>query len=108
MVTASLLTATLLPCFRLGLFGACAAIAGGAEEASGAGFASPRNVMTPYGAAGLRAFVDLPLDRRFALRIHGDFDVPFTRATLFVGSAEVWSTPPFEGALGLAATYLLP
>lgn len=124
-VEAQLLFAELVPCLRRGLFGACALLAAGAEEAEGVNLRAGRHLTTFFAGAGARALADLPIGRfgpasppaggpdstegdGLSLRLWLDLLAPVARTALYVGDAEVWSSPTLSGALGLALVARFP
>jgi hypothetical protein len=101
-VTAGTLAATVAPCARQGLFGACALATVEALRGSGQDLNNARQVTSLFGAVGARAIVEFPRQGAVAFRVHVDVVSPLTRTTLKVGDNAVWTSPPITGALGLA------
>jgi hypothetical protein len=99
-VSASLLSLTIVPCAHLGLAVVCALGSVGALRGSGAGVAQPKDDATLYGAAGIRAGVEVPLGARLSAAFHGDVAVTLARATLELEQRPVWTAPPASAALG--------
>ncbi|MHB8421008.1 MAG: hypothetical protein ACYDCL_23295 [Myxococcales bacterium] len=101
-----LLSATLSPCLRLWLFGACALLSAGVVSASGAHFTDPQSPSTPYLAGGAQLFADIPLAPWFALRPRVELDVPILRTALVVGQTTLWTMSPVVASLGAGAVVL--
>ncbi|HUB09090.1 MAG TPA: hypothetical protein VMB50_18920 [Myxococcales bacterium] len=108
----SLLMVTLVPCYRLGIFGACALVSAGVQEATSQGLPVTNHVVSPYAAVGARALAEIPLGRWLALEIAVDVRAP-TQQTTYTVNGKVdgqtdWVTPPVSGSLALGLAFRLP
>jgi hypothetical protein len=101
-VRASLLTGSIVPCFRSTAFGLCAlGLIGVLQGRAGDGVVGPSAKTTFYAAAGGRVFWERAWSRRLAGRLFADVTAPLTPTTLAVDGADVWTTPTLGAALGL-------
>jgi hypothetical protein len=92
-VQVSLVAAQLVPCYRFGVFGACAILAAGAELAHGEGIHEASSQLEPYLGAGGRFLADLHLSGPLSLRLQVDALGTALGARFYVGSTDVWDTP---------------
>ena len=69
----------------------------------GRGYDDSRQTTSPYAAGGVRAYVEIPRRRSFALRVHAEAVVPFFRTVYLVNGVAVWTAPPVAGTLGISA-----
>ncbi|MBK7861400.1 MAG: hypothetical protein IPJ65_22855 [Archangiaceae bacterium] len=92
----------LLPCLHAGWFGACARVSAGALVVSGEALPDAQSHAVFQLGLGLRAQLELPLGRRFALRAFVEGEGNLFRAAAEVGSARVWTAAPVSGGGGLA------
>jgi len=92
-IEASLLVGTLAPCVRYWLAVACVDLSLGQLEGSGTGFDQSHDGNTFYAAVGLRAGLEFPLGRTFALRLMVEGQTPLRPTQLKVNGFPVWSTP---------------
>jgi hypothetical protein len=99
-----LLLGELVPCYHLGLFGACGLIAAGARNSKGD---AQHSSTTPYFALGARAAVDLPLLKWFLVRPELDLLIPTTSVTLDVADLPAWNSPPVAAVAGIALVAVL-
>lgn len=102
-VEASLVLATVAPCFRYRFALACAHASLGALRGTGLGFDRTREENTFYVSAGGRLGVEASLAERVALRISGEGQIPLRPTRLEVDGTPVWSTPAF----GVSAVAML-
>jgi hypothetical protein len=100
-VSASLLLASILPCWHPGFVLACGVGSIGALQGSGEQVDEPRKETTLFAAAGARLGVELPLGSVLALTGHVDVRANLTRTSLRLDDRDVWTTPPVGGDLGL-------
>ncbi len=107
-VSASLLIATLVPCFHVRIVMGCALAGIGSLSGTGRGVDVPSKDATLYANAGVRAGAEFPIFGPISARIYGDFLVPLIATNLALRGAEVWSTPSVTGALGAGLLGHLP
>ncbi len=81
----------------------CSFGSAGVLRGSGSGVLQPKTDATPFAAAGLRGGAEIALAPSVSARIYADLAVSLARTTLRLGGADVWTTAPFSGALGVAA-----
>jgi hypothetical protein len=103
--TTSLLTGTLLPCLHKGPFGVCAMVSGGALRAAGEGVSGSQRVTLPSWGLGARIQAEFMVPAGFFVLGHLDVLSALVRASLLIGTTEVWVTPPVNGSLGLSVGY---
>jgi hypothetical protein len=101
VVRASLLLATIAPCYHADPILACALLSLGVLRGSGAEVEGPREDATLFSAAGARLAVEILKLGPFSARVHGDLAFTLTPTRLRLGDQDVWSTPPVGGALGI-------
>jgi hypothetical protein len=99
-VSASLLVATLLPCFHAGGAFVCGVGSIGALRGSGSGVPNAADDATPFAAAGVRAGSEIRIAGALSAEIHGELAATFTRTTLRLEDRDVWTTPPVSASLG--------
>jgi len=106
-VSASTLTASLLPCLQFGVLHTCASATLGALQGSGQDVDRPRKATTVYAAAGARAGLEVPRGSALVFVADLDLDANLTRTTLRINDREAWSSPPvaFGSALGLRGRF---
>jgi hypothetical protein len=98
----SLLAAEVLPCYRLGIFGACVVLAIGAELGRGENLNQAEDEPLPYLGVGGRLLAEIPIGGPLAIRVQVDALATALGASYYVGTSDVWNTPPV--ALEAAAT----
>jgi hypothetical protein len=101
-ITTSLLVAELVPCFHLGVLGACGLIDAGVRRSAGIGLTPAHTVSDPYFALGARVAVDLAITRWLWVRPQLDLWIPTTGTTLTVAGTRVWDSPAVSPAAGIA------
>jgi hypothetical protein len=106
-VSTALLIGELLPCAHYGWFGGCLVVAGGAETAQATLLPGSQSNIGPFFALGLRALVDLPVTRWFAIRGAVEALAPVTRDNVKVGPAVAFTVPVLSGDLSLSAVFTL-
>jgi hypothetical protein len=99
-VRALLAAAFLVPCFRHDWFSACAVGGAGAVFASGEGLAGETDTTSAYASAGVRAAAVVAILEQLDLVFRAEVAATLARTTLVVGDEEVWTSPPFSGAVG--------
>jgi hypothetical protein len=99
--------ASLVPCYRVGVFRGCALAEAGVFRGSAPSTAGGGPSVF-YAAVGVRAALVIPLLSAWSLRATADLIAPFTRPTLAVGPEYVWTAPAVGGALGTAVRYEFP
>jgi hypothetical protein len=102
VVRASLLLATIAPCYHADPILACALLSLGVLRGSGAAIERPREDATLFGAAGARLAVEILSVGPFSARLHGDLAVTLTPTHLRLNDQDVWRTAPVGCALGIA------
>ncbi len=102
-VQVSLVSAELIPCYRLGAFGFCAVLAAGAELGHGEGVSEPSSQPLPYLGVGVRALADLHIAGPLSVRFQLDALGTALGATFNIGNTDVWDTPAltFQAAAAL-------
>ncbi len=93
-VSASLVSAMVVPCIRAGILGACALVEVGALQGTGRGVDVPKRDTTVLFALGARVMAEVFLAPWLFLRPAVDLLAPITRTTLRIGERPVWTTPP--------------
>jgi len=106
--SARLLVASVVPCLRLGMAGACVLVTGGARQVAGDGLDHARHATVPYLAFGGRLSAALPVSKRAALALHGDVTAPVTKIRLEVDDDTVWTSPAVAVAFGLGVAIMFP
>ena len=106
--SATLWTASLVPCARRGGVAACALFTAGLLRGSGDGLWESHSTNLFYAAAGLRLSFSIPLTSALALTVHGDATAPVTEEQLRVDAQTVWTSPHVAAALGLGLAATLP
>ncbi len=101
-VSASLLSASLLPCLHHSFLMGCAVASLGSIHGASAGVGYPASDDSVYGAIGARLGVVVPLWRFLLMRAYIDGSASLSRTTLTLNGTSVWTSPPVAGALGLA------
>jgi hypothetical protein len=104
----ALLYAALLPCGRFHPWSGCALLALGSERASGFGYDGARDDSTFYAGLGLQGRLDLPLSRRWEIRLRADGLAPLTRIVVQVKQQEIWRVPALSFGLGVELLAALP
>ncbi len=99
-MSASLLLATLAPCFHLRIAMGCGLVGLGRLGGTGAGVNTPESASSLYADAGVRVGVEIPIAGPFAARAYGDVLFPLVTTHLTLRGADVWTTPPVSGAIG--------
>ena len=98
-VSASLISAALVPCVEGPVLFGCAVVEAGALQGTGQDVTNAKRDTTPLIAGGFRAGVQLRAESRWLVRGHLDALAPVTRTTLSVNGEPVWTTPPVGLAL---------
>lgn len=93
-VSASLVSAMVVPCIRAGILGACALVEVGALQGTGRAVDVPKRDTTVLFALGARVMAEVLLAPWLFLRPAVDLLAPITRTTLRIGERPVWTTPP--------------
>jgi len=101
-VSTGLYGATLVPCFHYSAFAACGLFTVAAMVSKGEGFALSFERSSPYVAAGVRAALEIPLGRIFAVLIAADLVAPIVSTVLIANDTQVFSTPPVAGVFQFA------
>jgi hypothetical protein len=96
-VTASLWSASLVPCLRHKIASLCALIGLGNERVAAPDVGLSLSDL--WAGFGLRVALDLPLYRVLGVRLHADVVAPVTRGRL----GTLYETPPVSSSFGLAA-----
>jgi hypothetical protein len=98
----------LAPCWGQGPWMACAIAYVGSMQARGSGVERPVSTPVFYAAAGGRIETTLPVSKDVDFILHIDGMKNLTAAELYLHQREVWRTPPFSAALGVAAGVHFP
>jgi len=101
-VSASVVSAALVPCIEGRFVFGCAVVEGGALQGTGGDVARPRRDTTPLVAAGARFGAQLESDEGWLVRLHGEALAPLTRTTLEIAGAPAWTTPTVSLGVALA------
>lgn len=107
-IRARLLSLSALPCLHGALVYACATLAVDMIRAHGIDVASPREASAVFLAAGGRIGIEKSLTSAVFARGYVDLVVPFSRPTLRVAGADVWSPSIPSGAVGLGIFLKIP
>ena len=99
---------SVVPCVHAGVVAACAVATAGWVEGRAHGLVAAHSATTPFGAAGVRAAVELGPWGRFALRAEVEGRVSLTKDRFFVDQMTVWAAPRFEALAGLAVIARVP
>jgi hypothetical protein len=90
-------------CLHRGVIGLCLLPSAGVFRARGEGISAPADTSRFHAALGVRAAFDLPLGTpTWSARIFVDLQTPLTRPKILLDEQEIWTGPPFTGALGAA------
>jgi hypothetical protein len=106
-VSGQALFASFVPCVGIGWFLGCGVASAGALLGSASDSPAGGRDATPFGGAGLRAAVDLPLGARLTLRPYVEAEAAFARTSLVYGGRVAWRAPPAFGYGGVAARVAL-
>lgn len=108
-VQATQFVVLLSPCFRQSLWRqdrlellACGTLSAGALWGRGSGGTTSQTDVTPAVGAGARLGIESHLGKIFSARLHGGLTIPFTRSSLRINDADVWTTPRVAGEIGLS------
>lgn len=109
-VTASLLTAALVPCGHHGIAFVCLVGRAGVMRAEGQGVARPARSSEPYGAMGARVGVEVPFpssSSTVSFLANAEVVAPLTRIALRLNGEDAWSAPGVAGrvAIGLGMRF---
>jgi len=94
-IDASLLLASVVPCFEPRIWLICGEFSLGSLRGSGLGFDHSRDDATFYAAVGARAGVELPIAGRFSFRAIAEGQIPIASTELDANGVRAWSTPAF-------------
>lgn len=103
-IETTLITASVLPCFHRRWLAVCGVLTAGSIRGQPRGLRNPKIETLPYLAGGVRAGAELALSSTFSFRVYGDLVVPAPvtfEAEKPTGKI-FWTTPPVNGAVGVA------
>lgn len=106
-VETSLWAGSLLACLHKYRTEACALASVGSLRGRGSGYGESESFSTPYAAGGLRLARWIAVGPEFAIQVSGDILGRLNTTTLLVDNDEVWTSSPFEVALGARAQWRL-
>lgn len=107
-IRASVLVASLVPCWHLRALGFCALATAGALRAAGQGLMDQRQVTIPFFALAARVRAERPFARLWSLAVHADISAPLVETELRVGGQTRWTSPPLTLAAGLRVGIRIP
>lgn len=99
-IDATALSAALVPCGRYGVLAACAVGRWGTMQGHSPDVAAPTLGSSQLASASLRAELQLPLGKSFALRALGEAGLPLVRTSFVVDGRQTWTAPGGIFALG--------
>ncbi len=105
---ATLLTGTVLPCFRYKGWSGCALVRFGGFQGQAPDAVNSTLESSPFVAGGLRAGYTLHIAGPFAARANLEAAFPFIRTKLEVSGAPVWTAPPVLGGFALGPVVEFP
>jgi hypothetical protein len=105
---ATLLTGTVLPCFRYKGWSGCALLRFGGFQGQALDVVDSTLESSPFVAGGLRAGYALHLAGPLAARANLETAFPFIRTKLEVSGVPVWTAPPVLGGLDLGLAVEFP
>ena len=99
-VSASLLAASIVPCWHQGVLLVCGLGSLGTIRGKGEGVPAAHSDSTLFWALGGRLGAELALDARFSGVVHGDLIAIGTPTTLRLDDRDVWTTAPIGVSVG--------
>ncbi|AKU99949.1 hypothetical protein AKJ09_06613 [Labilithrix luteola] len=102
-VSASLLSAALVPCVHAEMFFGCVVGRLGAFRGEGTGVDVPSTASALYVSAGVRAGVEMRVSEPLALVLSLEAVAPLSKMALQLSGTEVWSSPSVAGRAALGA-----
>jgi hypothetical protein len=97
---ASLLAASVVPCFAFDALQLCGVFIAGSALAQSENVSPPERDRVAFVALGLRPTLDIALTSVLHLALNVEGLVPLTRLGLVVRGQEVWGAPPVAASLG--------
>jgi hypothetical protein len=107
-VEASLLLASLVPCWHREALFVCGLGSFGVLRGAGDGVDKKRDDATLFGEAGARVGLEIPVSAPFSFVVHGDLAAITTPTELHLAGREVWTTAPLSAAVGVAGQLHFP
>lgn len=101
-VATSVALATLVPCVHVARWMGCVLGSVGSMRAASSGISDPAIDDSVFAAVGVRAGIEVPLSRIFAVRPQIEGQAALTRPSLELNGKTIWTTPPLAAAIGLA------
>lgn len=92
---------SLVPCARMGRWGACGLVSAGVLEVNGAFPPNPSRASSPLVLAGLRGQTEVALPKKGWLVPFVDVSAVMTRTTVYSGQVAVWSTGALSATAGV-------
>lgn len=103
----SLLAGALVGCLHEGWLSGCAVGTSGSLHASSRGYLGATEGSALYLAAGLRAQLEVPVGKGFAVHVHAGLLAPLVRSELLIDQSAAWTSPvvSFDSGLALMHTF---